>query len=198
MKNDKRIHKVAIKQIPDDTARYDNEDQGGASVEYIGICAEAEISVAADHPAAGSYPKQYRGGYRLVQNITSGGLWGVESDSDASYLAEIEQEQLSELRQQLRAIGFSNRAISAAFKNEPHSRVWLSRYLTLEEETKMKYPRAKASYSKKDSIATLTTPDHKITMFLKLTSSGVLVVGVYKDGIETQHRELGPNCNWDD
>jgi hypothetical protein len=67
---------------------------------YIGVRADAEIVVDG-----------------VAQEITSGGLWGIESDSDGAYLAEIDGEQLSELRDQLRALGFGTRAISAAFKN---------------------------------------------------------------------------------
>lgn len=75
---------------------------------YIGIRADAAISIrdTSDDNL-----------YYTTQQITSGGLWGIESDSDKSYLAETEQEQLSELRQQLKALGFSTRSISAAFKN---------------------------------------------------------------------------------
>ena len=75
---------------------------------YVGIRADAEILLPS-------------GSASIVQEITSGGLWGVESDSDASYLKEIETEQLSELREQLRALGFGTRAISAAFKNVEHA-----------------------------------------------------------------------------
>jgi hypothetical protein len=71
---------------------------------YIGIRAEAEILIPS-------------GGHSVVQEITSGGLWGVESDSDKSYLSEIETDELAELRDQLRALGFSARAVSTAVKN---------------------------------------------------------------------------------
>ncbi len=74
---------------------------------YMGIRAEAEILLPS-------------GGASIAQEITSGGLWGVESDSDKSYLADIDTEQLSELREQLRAVGFSTRAISTAFKDVTH------------------------------------------------------------------------------
>jgi hypothetical protein len=74
---------------------------------YIGIRAEAEILVPS-------------GSASVVQEITSGGLWGVESDSDREYLAEIEAEELSSLREQLQAVGFSKRAVSAAVKNATH------------------------------------------------------------------------------
>jgi hypothetical protein len=67
---------------------------------FIGIRADAEIVVDG-----------------VRQDISSGGLWGIESDSDRAYLTEIDGEQLSELRDQLQALGFGTRAISAAFKN---------------------------------------------------------------------------------
>jgi hypothetical protein len=72
---------------------------------YIGVRAEATIQLT------NSAPTQY---------VTSGGLWGTESDSEESYLKSIEQDELTELRAQLKAIGFSTRAISAAFKNIEH------------------------------------------------------------------------------
>lgn len=68
---------------------------------YMGIRAEAEVMLTGS----------------LSQEVTSGGLWGVESDSGDDYLKEIESEQLAELKEQLRAIGFSARAIATAFKN---------------------------------------------------------------------------------
>jgi hypothetical protein len=74
---------------------------------YIGIRAEAEILLPS-------------GDASIVQEITSGGLWGIESDSDDAYLTPIESEQLAELREQLQAVGFSKRAISAAVKNATH------------------------------------------------------------------------------
>jgi predicted transcriptional regulator len=67
---------------------------------YIGIRAEAKIMID-----------------NVCQKITSGGLWGVESDSSREYFAEIEAEELYELRKQLTAVGFSKRAIATACKN---------------------------------------------------------------------------------
>lgn len=67
---------------------------------YIGITAQAEVVVEG-----------------VCQTIHSGGLWGTESDSDKAYLAEIETEQLGELRTQLHALGFSKRAIATACHN---------------------------------------------------------------------------------
>ena len=67
---------------------------------YIGIRTEAQVQLDGD----------------LRQIVISGGLWGIESDSDESYFADVEREELAVLRSQLQAIGFSRRAIAAAFK----------------------------------------------------------------------------------
>jgi hypothetical protein len=80
---------------------------------YLGIRADASIQLAAP---IGVYANSGKPVY-TTQEITSGGLWGIESDSGADYFAEVEQEQLHELRGQLHAIGFSNRAITAAFRS---------------------------------------------------------------------------------
>lgn len=71
---------------------------------FIGIRAEAEVTVPCGQSA-------------ICQTITSGGLWGIESDSKADYLSEVEGEELSDLRTQLTALGFSKRAIATAVKN---------------------------------------------------------------------------------
>jgi hypothetical protein len=88
-----------------DYERMEHLQRGGWC--YIGIRAQAKILIPS-------------GSASVVQEITSGGLWGIESDSDASYLTEIDEEQLSELREQLRAVGLSTRAITAAFKDATH------------------------------------------------------------------------------
>lgn len=78
---------------------------------FIGIRAEAILHIP--------YMTEGRGGrtYFKSEPIASGGLWGIESDSGDSYLQEVEEEELADLREQLKAIGFSSRAISQAFKN---------------------------------------------------------------------------------
>jgi len=67
---------------------------------FVGVRAEAEVQLTGDK----------------TQTIRSGGLWGIESDS-GDYFKEVETEQLAELREQLHAIGFSRRAIVAAFRD---------------------------------------------------------------------------------
>jgi hypothetical protein len=80
-----------------DYARMESLDNGDWS--FIGIRAQAEIVI---------------GG--VCQTITSGGLWGIESDSDESYFREVEREELNQLRGILHEMGFSRRAIAAALK----------------------------------------------------------------------------------
>jgi hypothetical protein len=67
---------------------------------FIGIHAQAAVQLAGD----------------VVQTLRSGGLWGIESDSDEGYLGEVQAEQLAELRTVLQAVGFSLAEIIAAFK----------------------------------------------------------------------------------
>jgi len=73
---------------------------------YTGIRAEAEIQTG-----------PFLGTIDTIQTITSGGLWGIESDSDRSYLESVQQEELANLKSELLALGFSRRAISQAFKS---------------------------------------------------------------------------------
>jgi len=68
---------------------------------FIGIRAEAEVVLTGS----------------VVQTISSGGLWGTESDSRREHIESIEQEELADLSEQLHAVGFSKRAIAAASKN---------------------------------------------------------------------------------
>jgi hypothetical protein len=68
---------------------------------YVGLYAVASVQLTKDGP---------------FQEIQSGGLWGIESDSGDDNFASVENEELSQLREQLHALGFSKRAISAAFK----------------------------------------------------------------------------------
>lgn len=67
---------------------------------YIGVRAEAEIVVDG-----------------ISQTVTSGGLWGIESDSDAEHLASVDRDELADLRSILHSLGFSKRAIATAVKN---------------------------------------------------------------------------------
>lgn len=57
----------------------------------IGIQAKTEVSY--------SLNKQ---GDRRIERFTSSGLWGIESDSEESYLEEIQKEQIEDLKEHLR------------------------------------------------------------------------------------------------
>jgi len=60
-----------------------------------GVIAEAEVS----------YPMGQRG-HRRIERFSSGGLWGIESDS-GDYFREVAQEQLHELKKHLKQFGVS-------------------------------------------------------------------------------------------
>lgn len=72
---------------------------------FIGISAEAVILLP---------QKDGSGAYQVFH---SGGLYGIESDSERSYIESEQKNQLAELRDVLRSFGFSSRAISQAFKS---------------------------------------------------------------------------------
>ena len=69
---------------------------------FIGIRAEAQIQTGSD----------------VVQEITSGGLYGIESDSGKELFEETIHEELANLKTELLALGFSRRAIASAFNPE--------------------------------------------------------------------------------
>mgnify|MGYP001598130070 CR=1 FL=1 len=66
---------------------------------FVGVIAKSEIRV-----------------FGVSQFVSSGGLWGIESDS-GDYLQEVANEQLEELAGILAEIGFGKRAINFALKN---------------------------------------------------------------------------------
>jgi hypothetical protein len=68
---------------------------------YIGIIAKAELW----NPAS-----------KVTQTVRSGGLWGIESDSGADYLASVAKDEFDALKTELLAMGIGERAIARAFK----------------------------------------------------------------------------------
>lgn len=67
---------------------------------YIGVEAWAEVQL----------------GSEVCQHVRSGGVWGIESDSDAAYITECQDNQLAQLRTELEQCGFTKRMIDEAFK----------------------------------------------------------------------------------
>jgi hypothetical protein len=98
----------------DDTGNPDSVEQDYQRMEalnrgdwwFIGIRVDAVVQLTGD----------------LTQHITSGGLWGIESDSGENHMKEIAADQLQELRGELQAIGFDDKAIDAAFAEAPEER----------------------------------------------------------------------------
>jgi len=100
---------------PEDVRKYTRQDYermerlNAGDWGYIGIRAEAEVI----SNVQGTDDKWHG----VVQRVSSGGLWGIESDSDRDHLESVEKDELANLRDELKALGFSSRAISTAFKN---------------------------------------------------------------------------------
>ena len=57
---------------------------------YTGVMAEAEVS----------YPIE--GGSERIERFTSGGLWGIESDSSNDYIKQVSQGELADLKEHLK------------------------------------------------------------------------------------------------
>lgn len=75
------------------------EDYNRGSWWMVGIWAEARVILTGD----------------VAQTVRSGGLWGIESDSDEDHFNEVEAEELASLRTELKAMGFTSTAIKRAF-----------------------------------------------------------------------------------
>lgn len=57
----------------------------------------------------------------VIQELTSSGIWGVESDSEDDYFRELAEQELDDLKDQLLAAGFSAREVKAAFRKAKHN-----------------------------------------------------------------------------
>ena len=72
---------------------------------FLGIRVEAQVILRTNADGSG-----------IVQDITSGGLWGIESDSESSYLESVATDEWAELKEELGSLGFSKRALAMAWK----------------------------------------------------------------------------------
>ena len=52
----------------------------------------------------------------IINVVHSGGIWGVESDSNKKYLETLANEQIDQLKTELSSLGFGSRAITYAIK----------------------------------------------------------------------------------
>jgi hypothetical protein len=103
-------HDAIVKYCIQDFERMEDLNNGGWW--YVGVRAEAKILL----PRNANDGKPNNLTFQS-QTITSGGLWGIESDSDNAYIEEVTKDELADLREQLKQLGFSSRAISKAFQS---------------------------------------------------------------------------------
>lgn len=82
------------KQAKQDYERIMQFENG--NVEMLGIKATAELRTSDN------------GRDWLINHISSGGLWGIESDSGEEYLRGVEDDQIAELRGVLNQLGAGN------------------------------------------------------------------------------------------
>lgn len=100
---------------PEDIRKYTREDYNRMESlsrgdwSFVGIRAEAEVISTVQESGS-----NWHG---VIQTVSSGGLYGIESDAEDSYLESVERDELDNLKSELVALGFSRRAISKAFKS---------------------------------------------------------------------------------
>jgi hypothetical protein len=97
--NDPNYKKYAIQ----DYERMEQINNG--NVGFICISAEAEVLTSTDR-------KNW-----LINTLSSGGLYGIESDSDNSYIESVEKEELDQLKEVLKEYGFTEKQINKSFEN---------------------------------------------------------------------------------
>lgn len=101
------VDKSASDEIKRSCAKGDFERMEGLNNDdwcFIGIVARAYIEI----------PKNQN--FFISQQITSPGLWGIESNSSSEYFEEVAREELSLLSDMLLSLGFGKRAIAYAVK----------------------------------------------------------------------------------
>lgn len=103
---------VRVRLLPDedpDTSYLDQPEFAERRMAYhrdefafVGVRADAEVKVG-----------------DVIQTLTSSGLWGIESDSDADYLTTVGREQWENLREVLSAVGLDDAAHRATVDFRP-------------------------------------------------------------------------------
>lgn len=75
------------------------------------------MSAASSALSGGAEAEVVVGG--VVQTLSSRGLWGIESDSDASYLKTVGEDEIDQLKDVLRSAGLDDDAIAEAMPVDP-------------------------------------------------------------------------------
>lgn len=104
-----RTIRVVVEHDPDPDVSFleqdDFEDRLAAykrgEFDFVGVRAEAEVVVEG-----------------VVQTLTSGGLWGVESDSGEEYIESVAVEEYEQLRKVLKTIGVPTSELPQAIEKE--------------------------------------------------------------------------------
>jgi len=100
-----RLVRIVIEEDLDPDASFLEQDEfadrlaaykGGEFI-FVGVRAEAEVAVEG-----------------VLQTITSGGVWGTESDSEAEHFVELGADQYAELRRILKTVGVPTSEIPEA------------------------------------------------------------------------------------
>lgn len=92
------------KYVREDYKRMEDLNRGDWC--YLGIRVEADVILRVDDASGSS----------IIQTVTSGGLWGIESDSGNKYFDEVARDEWAELKKELTVLGFSARAMAKAWK----------------------------------------------------------------------------------
>ena len=111
-----RIEKIIVKRVIDDNPDLsylnteDHRDKKrladyGNTWVSLGIFAEAEVSYKEND-------------HKRLEWFRSGGLWGIESNSDEDYLEAIETEQIQDLLHHLKRFGVNINSINLGDKNK--------------------------------------------------------------------------------
>lgn len=85
---------------PEETRRYIEEDKERLAKFYSGEL----VAYGCIAEAVTSYPLNETGD-RRIENFSSGGLWGIESDAPRGYKEDIATEELDDLKDHLEAYG---------------------------------------------------------------------------------------------
>jgi len=109
-----RVIRVLVEHDPDPDVSFLEQDEfedrlaayKRGEFDFVGVRAEADVVVEG-----------------VVQTLTSGGLWGVESDSGEEYVVSVAVEEYEQLRRVLKTIGVPTAQLPNA--DEKQVRAWV-------------------------------------------------------------------------
>ena len=101
--------RIVVEHDPDPDISYLEQDEfeerlaayKAGEFDFVGVRAEAEVLIE-----------------ETVQTLTSGGLWGVESDSGEEYIESVAVEEYEQLRKVLKTVGVSTAQLPQEIERE--------------------------------------------------------------------------------